>query len=271
MSVEVQNFQEDVIDASSSIPVLVDFWAEWCGPCRILGPVLEKLEAEQTGQWKLAKLDTEAHPELSAQFRIQSIPAVKLFVDGQVVNEFTGALPEHAVREWLDNAIPSESKAHLAHALELLQNDQRNEALLILESLAATDASNPEVIGPLARLLFFQDLDRSKSLAVALADDPKFKPVHDAIVLLGDIQSRRATLESLESTTDGLENYTSAIDSLEAGDIEQVLISLIEVLKVNRYLDDDGSRKMGIALFIILGDAHPLTKKYRRTFDMWLY
>ncbi|MCZ6756762.1 MAG: thioredoxin, partial [Bacteroidetes bacterium] len=96
MSVEVQNFQEDVIEASSEVPILVDFWAEWCGPCRVLGPVLEKLEAEQNGEWRLAKVDTDQHPEVSMQYGIRGIPAVKLFVDGNVVSEFTGALPEIA-------------------------------------------------------------------------------------------------------------------------------------------------------------------------------
>lgn len=270
MSVDVQNFQEDVIEASSRVPVLVDFWAEWCGPCRVLGPVLEKLEADQEGKWILAKVDTDANPELSAQFGIRGIPAVKLFVDGRVVNEFTGALPEHAVRQWLEEAIPSESKAQLAHALELIKSGREEEGISMLESLETTDPGNPEIIVPLARLLFFKDRERALSLASALSDEPRYKLESDAIALFGELQDRKEEIEALDAE-DGLNEYRKALSAVETGDAETAIAALIEVLQTNRYLDDDGARKMGIALFVILGDAHPLTKKYRRTFDMWLY
>lgn len=95
-------FQREVLDKSAQKPVLVDFWAEWCGPCRILGPVLEKLARESKGAWRLVKINTDRQPALSQQYGVRGIPAVKLFRNGQVQAEFTGALPEHAVRRWLD-------------------------------------------------------------------------------------------------------------------------------------------------------------------------
>ncbi len=95
-------FQREVLDKSAQKPVLVDFWAEWCGPCRILGPVLEKLARESKGAWRLVKINTDRQPVLSQQYGVRGIPAVKLFRNGQVQAEFTGALPEHAVRRWLD-------------------------------------------------------------------------------------------------------------------------------------------------------------------------
>ncbi|MEX0600785.1 MAG: thioredoxin [Rhodothermales bacterium] len=101
-------FQKDVIEKSFNKPVLVDFWAPWCGPCRVLGPTLEKMAREAGGSWRLVKINTDKYPEFARRYGVRGIPAVKLFVDGEVADEFVGALPEHAVRDWLRNAGVSE-------------------------------------------------------------------------------------------------------------------------------------------------------------------
>ncbi len=100
------DFQQDVIETSRRKPVLVDFWAPWCGPCRMLSPTLDRLARESKGAWRLVKINTDQHPDLATRYEVRGIPAVKLFVNGAVAAEFVGALPEHAVRQWLDEHLP---------------------------------------------------------------------------------------------------------------------------------------------------------------------
>ena len=99
-------FQTEVLDKSNEKPVVVDFWAPWCGPCRFLGPTLDKLAKNNGGAWRLVKINTDSHPELLRRFNIMGIPAVKMFVDGEIVDEFVGALPEPEVKRWLEKTLP---------------------------------------------------------------------------------------------------------------------------------------------------------------------
>ena len=180
MSYEVEDFQQDVLEKSFQQPVLVDFWAEWCGPCRTLGPILERLASENEGKWSLVKVNTEIHQEVAMHFQVRSIPAVKLFIDGEVVDEFTGALPEASIRQWLEQTLPGNSSNNqlLEFAKEALEVGEVDQALLALKRLLNEEPEHDEGRTLLARIyLFSQDEDLQKQaveLIESIGPDSKF-------------------------------------------------------------------------------------------------
>lgn len=152
-AVSTASFQNEVINASATQPVLVDFWAPWCGPCRALGPVLEQLADEHSGQIKVVKVNTDENQDLAQRFQIRGIPAVKLFRGGKVVDEFVGALPLGQVRDFLQPHLPSASSAEHDAALELASHGDITGATARLRALAEKDPANLDARRDLARYL----------------------------------------------------------------------------------------------------------------------
>ncbi|MDH3243540.1 MAG: thioredoxin, partial [Saprospiraceae bacterium] len=158
------DFQKNVLDASKNLPVVVDFWAPWCGPCRILGPVIEQLASEQEGKWKLVKLNTEEYPEIAAQYGIRSIPNVKMFYNGDIIAEFAGALPRHAILKWLEDYLPTEDKKELTILLEELENADDENSIQLLEEFVSAHPNVEEGRGLLAKSIVLKDPTRAAEL-----------------------------------------------------------------------------------------------------------
>jgi putative thioredoxin len=163
----VTNFEAEVITASMTTPVLVDFWAPWCGPCKSLGPILEKLETDYAGRFKLVKIDSDAQQQLSAAFGIRSIPTCVLLVNGQPVDGFTGALPEGKVREFLDKHVPPALEQPAEEVAEQAAEPGSAEALLALQDAVAKAPDNDEARFALLRALLLAGKDDEAKVALA--------------------------------------------------------------------------------------------------------
>jgi putative thioredoxin len=269
MAFDVHDFEREVIQRSHEIPVLVDFWAEWCAPCRMLSPILEKLARQSIGEWVLAKVNTEELPGVAAQYGIRSIPNVKLFYGGKVIGEFVGALPEPHVAQWLKKNLPSRNQSKIDEAIHAIDERKLAQAQPLLEAVLAEEPANQQAKVLLARTYLFQNPARTEQL-VEQVDDPQFSEIADALRTL-------ARLITLESDSNQLQDsptrqqYLTAIAELRSQRFEAALEKFIEVIRTDRYYDEDGSRKACIAIFKFLGEEHPITQKYRRDFSSALY
>lgn len=270
MNNEITNFQIDVIERSNTIPVLVDFWAEWCGPCKVLGPILERLAAKSNNQWVLAKVDTDKHQDLASQYGIRGIPNVKLFVDGKVANEFTGALPETAAVQWLKKALPNKFRKDIERTQQLLQDNKNAEAQSLLEEIIKEDPGNEHARVLLGGSLVSTDPDRAAELVAGIEEYSEHFPMVDAIRTFSSLSSKLLHPDRLAEDP-AKADYLAALKELTAFNFDAALEKFIEVIRTSRYYDDDGARKACIAIFRVLGDDHGVTQKRRREFSSALY
>jgi putative thioredoxin len=269
-----ETFEVEVLQKSLQLPVLVDFWADWCGPCKTLGPILEKLAADYNGAFELAKVDTEKEPQIAAAFQIRSIPTVFVVKDGQIVDAFQGALPESQVREFLTHhgiapaapmeeevveeaaaapvdphaevmrlrkaieAEPDKAELKLDLALALLQTGGATEAGQLLDALPANLATDDRAVRARARLGFAQ----------LLKDAPPPEVLEAAIAANGDDLRARHLL---------------GVHRIVAGDAEAGLEQFLEMLRRNRDFEDALPKRVLIDAFRVVEDED-LVGRYRR-------
>ncbi len=269
--VTTATFDQAVIEASKDTPVLVDFWAPWCGPCRVLKPVLEKLAGEYQGQFRLAKVNSDENQELAMQYGVRSIPSVKAFVDGKLVDEFLGAQPESMVREFIDGLLPTPGDLLRRQAAEAAAQADKEGALALLKQAAELEPSNDVVhADTIALLLELGRVDEAKAAAARLtplaSQDPRIGAL---LAQLQFAEGGEGDLSSLETriTADpsDLEARLQLAKTLVARQQYQpAMDQLLEIIRRDRKWNQDAGRKTMLAMFDLLGGQGELVSKYRR-------
>lgn len=276
------SFMADVVEASKEVPVIVDFWAPWCGPCRQLGPALEKAVAAAKGAVKLVKIDIDKNPAYAGQLRVQSIPAVFAFVDGRPVDGFMGALPDSQVKQFVDRlakqgAGVSPADELLAMAKESLELGDPGGAAQAYAQVLQMDPTNVKAIGGMARVLQQSgDLEQARKvleLAPPDAKDPDIDAVRAALALAAEAPSETAEFEQrLARDPDDHEARLELAKALAAsGKMHEAVDELIESIGRDREWNDQAARKQLLTIFEAAGPMSDVAKQGRRKLSSILF
>lgn len=270
------SFRQDVVAESMKQPVLVDFWAPWCGPCKTLGPIIEKSVNAAKGKVKLVKMNIDDHPQIAGQLGIQSIPAVIAFDKGQPVDGFVGALPESQVTGFIERLVGplTDAAAELIKQADAaLQSGDRETALDLYSAVLAEEGDNLTAIGAIAKIhVDMGEIETAKEYLEAVPDDKQsdqaIAAVRAAIDLLeqassvGDLDGLEAAVRA--DPADHQARFDLAVALAAKGQQEAATDHLIEIVKRNREWNDDGARKQLLQFFEAWGPMDDMTKSGRR-------
>ena len=275
MDTTLATFEKDVIEASLMQPVLVDFWAPWCGPCKSLGPMLEKLEQEHEGKWKLVKVNVDENQQLAAHFQVRSIPHVIAFADGQAVDQFIGVLPEGQLREFLDRLVPDPAQAERRAAQFALEEGQTGEALDHLKAALALDPGYDDARLDLIELLISHDrVDDARAEAELLSPkvtqgvDARYNALKtrlDALDVATDLPPTDALEAQVAANPGDLEARFDLANALIARrDYAGALGHLLDIVQRDRSFRDDVGRKTMLSVFDLAAHQPELVSQWRR-------
>ena len=286
---DTAGFMADVIQASDDVPVIVDFWATWCGPCKTLTPILESVVAKADGAVRLVKIDVDKNPDLSAQLRIQSIPTVFAFRNGQPVDAFQGALPQSEVQKWVDQIIaqhggggePSPVDMALAAAEEAFAAGDIGGAGALFAQVLNQDAQNTTALAGMARCYLKADkIDKAREIVDQIGEDLRGDAAIHAVIsavelaeagssVAGEAEGLRARLA--DDPADLQTRFDLAVALYGGGDAEGAVDELIEVIRRDREWHDGEARQQLLKIFEAKGPADPITVAGRRKLSSILF
>jgi putative thioredoxin len=283
---DTARFMEDVIEASNQTPIIVDFWAPWCGPCKQLTPALEKLVKQYGGKVKLAKINVDENQELAMQFRVQSIPAVYAFKDGRPVDGFMGALPESQLKQFIDRLTGGSGSPldeAMAEADAFAAEGDHEGALAIYKEVLAQDPSHVKALGGALRAYLATGQDElAKTVLADLPEGMKKAPEIVSVQAALDLKAQTAQvgdgaeMGALEAKVaadpkDLQSRLDLAVARYGAGKREQAMDDLLEMVRKDRKWNDEAARKQLVKFFEALGPADPLTVQGRRRLSSILF
>lgn len=263
IDVSEADFEYQVLAYSQHIPVVVDFWAEWCVPCRTLGPMLERLTLESGGAFRLAKVNVDQNQNLSLRYNVRSIPAVKAFRDGKMVSEFVGMQPEPKLKEWLRALAPSSTDLLLEKGLSLIsEGEWVSSQEAFQEILKVNPDSAPALFGLAKSILAQGQVDEAQRILQSLPPSREFARA-EALLPLTQALIRQQNGENnhdqpLEAA------YQRALRLILRGNIPASLDGLLDILREDKYFRDGEVRQVILGLFELMGDENPVTRQYRQ-------
>lgn len=266
MPASAVDFASAVLAASETRPVLVDFWAGWCGPCQMLKPLLERLAAEPDCRWSLVKIDTDAQSDLAQQLGVRGIPDVRLYHRGQEIARFAGYLPEPNLRAWLAEHLPTPKRETMARARALLLSARAQEAARLLEPLHAAEPDDLELRVLTGRALVFAAPARAAALVEPALHSAWQDGARTVLALARALQRLDAT--GAFGTTPLCERYLAGLRALQAQDFRAAAAALVAVLFEKPHFDEGHARAACLAIFQHLGLRHAVTEEFSRAYSM---
>ena len=275
IDITLENFQQVILEGSMQQPVLIDFWADWCAPCKALMPVLTKLAQEFNGQFILAKINIEEQPELAAQFQVRSVPTVMLVSQGQLVDQFNGAKPESEVRAFLKQHLTNPVEAFKEQIKQLIGEGELDQAQTLLQQAISQLPEDIELQIELARVLLQKNQSAdARAVLDQLPEADKARPEVKGLVAGLQFVEKAPSAEQLATLADRDDSearYLKAMAALVQADYETALELLLNLLRDDRAYEEGIAHKTLLEVFALLGEGNPLVVSSRRRLYTLMY